>query len=64
MNHTTSTALSQEGADYTIRIGTGLAELAPARIVSTITFNRRSPGPLLRSKESQRAVEGQIEARR
>jgi len=45
-----------ERADYTIRIGTGLVELAPRRILSTTTYNGQFPGPLLRFKEGQRAV--------
>ncbi len=45
-----------EVADYTIRIGTGLVELAPEQIVSTTLYNGQFPGPLLRFKEGQRAV--------
>jgi FtsP/CotA-like multicopper oxidase with cupredoxin domain len=40
-----------ERADYTIRIGTGLVELAPDRIISTTTYNGQFPGPLIRLKE-------------
>jgi FtsP/CotA-like multicopper oxidase with cupredoxin domain len=47
---------SEERAQYTIRIGTGLVELAPDRIVSTTTYNRQSPGPLLRFTEGQRVI--------
>ncbi|MGC1180267.1 MAG: multicopper oxidase domain-containing protein, partial [Methyloceanibacter sp.] len=43
-------------ADYTIRIGTGLVELAPDHIVSTTLYNGQFPGPLIRFKEGQRAV--------
>ncbi|MGD0887246.1 MAG: multicopper oxidase domain-containing protein [Thermodesulfovibrionales bacterium] len=43
-------------ADYTIRIGTGLVELAPDKIVSTKTYNGQFPGPLLRLKEGRRVV--------
>jgi len=43
-------------ADYTLRIATGLAELAPEHIVSTTLYNGQFPGPLLRFKEGQRAV--------
>jgi FtsP/CotA-like multicopper oxidase with cupredoxin domain len=46
----------EERADYTIRIGTGLVELAPDRILSTTTYNGQFPGPLLRFKEGQRVV--------
>ena len=40
-------------ADQTIRIATGLVELAPGRIVSTTTYNGQFPGPLLRLREGQ-----------
>jgi FtsP/CotA-like multicopper oxidase with cupredoxin domain len=40
--------------DYTLRIGTGTVELAPDRVVSTLTYNGQFPGPLLRFKEGQR----------
>lgn len=43
-------------ADHSIRIGGGLVELAPDRIVSTTTYNGEFPGPLLRLKEGQRTV--------
>lgn len=43
-------------ADYTMRIGTGLVELAPGSVMSTTTYNGQFPGPLLRFKEGQRAV--------
>ena len=45
-----------ERADHTLRIGTGLVELAPNRIVSTTLYNGQFPGPLLRFKEGQRVV--------
>jgi len=45
-----------EKADYTLRIGTGLVELAPDHIVSTTLYNGQFPGPLLRFKEGQRVV--------
>lgn len=41
--------------DYTLRIGTGRVELAPGRVVSTLTYNGQFPGPLVRFKEGQRA---------
>ncbi|CPR06984.1 multicopper oxidase [Mycobacterium bohemicum DSM 44277] len=41
-------------ADYTLRIGTGSVELAPGRIVSTLTYNGQFPGPLLRFTEGRR----------
>ena len=43
-------------ADYTLRIGTGLVELAPDHIVSTTLYNGQFPGPMLRFKEGQRVV--------
>ena len=43
-------------ADYTLRIATGLVELAPEHIVSTTLYNGQFPGPLLRFKEGQRVV--------
>ena len=45
-----------EPADYTLRIGTGLVEVAPQHIISTTTYNGQFPGPLLRFKEGQRTV--------
>ena len=50
------TPAPQGKADYDIRIGTGLVELAPDQIVSTTTYNGQFPGPLLRFKEGQRVV--------
>jgi FtsP/CotA-like multicopper oxidase with cupredoxin domain len=46
----------EEAADYTIRIGTGLIEVGPQRILSTTTYNEQFPGPLMRFKEGQRTV--------
>ena len=43
-------------ADYTIRIGMGLVELAPDHIVSTTLYNGQFPGPLIRFKEGQRTL--------
>ncbi len=43
-------------ADYTLRIATGLVELAPEHIVSTTLYNGQFPGPLLRFKEGERVV--------
>ena len=45
-----------QAADYTLRIGAGLVELAPNHIVSTTLYNGEFPGPLLRFKEGQRVV--------
>src|SRR5450759_1162190 len=47
---------SDARADYTIRIATGLVDLAPGHIVSTTLYNDQFPGPLLRFKEGQRVV--------
>jgi FtsP/CotA-like multicopper oxidase with cupredoxin domain len=49
-------ATSEEAADYTIRIGTGLIEVGPQHILSTTTYNAQFPGPLLRFREGQRTV--------
>jgi FtsP/CotA-like multicopper oxidase with cupredoxin domain len=43
-------------ADYTLRIASGLVELAPDHIISTTLYNGQCPGPLLRFKEGQRAI--------
>jgi FtsP/CotA-like multicopper oxidase with cupredoxin domain len=43
-------------ADYTLRMGRSLIELAPDHIVSTTVFNGQFPGPLLRFKEGQPVV--------
>jgi FtsP/CotA-like multicopper oxidase with cupredoxin domain len=45
-----------EKADYTLRIGTGLVELAPDQIVSTTLYNGQFPGPLLRLREGQQVI--------
>ncbi|GAC1430516.1 MAG: hypothetical protein NVS1B11_13850 [Terriglobales bacterium] len=46
----------QTAVDYTLRIGASPIEIAPKRIVSTITYNGQFPGPLLRFKEGQPAT--------
>ena len=46
-----------DGADYTIRIATGLVELAPDRIISTTVYNGQFPGPLLRFKEGKPVID-------
>jgi FtsP/CotA-like multicopper oxidase with cupredoxin domain len=43
----------QTSADYTLRIQASPIEIAPKRIVSTITYNGQFPGPLLRFKEGR-----------
>jgi FtsP/CotA-like multicopper oxidase with cupredoxin domain len=45
-----------EKADHTLRIATGLVELAPGHIVSTTLYNDQFPGPLLRFAEGKRVV--------
>jgi FtsP/CotA-like multicopper oxidase with cupredoxin domain len=47
---------SEEVADYTIHIGTGLIEVGLQLIISTTTYNGQFPGPLLRFKEGQRTI--------
>jgi FtsP/CotA-like multicopper oxidase with cupredoxin domain len=45
-----------EKADYSLRIGAGLIELAPNHVVATTLYNSQFPVPLLRFKEGQRVV--------
>jgi hypothetical protein len=47
-----------EKPDCTVRIGTGLVELAPDHIVSTTLYNGQFSGPLLRFKEGRRSAIG------
>jgi len=49
-------AQARASADYTLRIGTGLVELAPQHIVSTTLYNGQFPGPLLRFTEGKRVT--------
>lgn len=42
--------------DYILSIGASPVEIAPKHIVSTITYNGKFPGPLLRFKEGQPAI--------
>ena len=44
---------STRPADYTIRIATGLVELAPDRIIATTLYNNQFPGPLIRLHDGQ-----------
>ena len=48
--------IAAEKVDYTLRIATGLVELAPKHIVSTVLYNQQFPGPLLRFTEGRRAI--------
>ncbi len=43
-------------ADYSLRIGTGLIELAPGHVISTTTYNGQFPGPLLRLHQGRRTT--------
>jgi FtsP/CotA-like multicopper oxidase with cupredoxin domain len=47
---------ANEPSDYTLRIATGLVELAPEHIVSTTLYNGQFPGPLLRFTEGRRVI--------
>jgi FtsP/CotA-like multicopper oxidase with cupredoxin domain len=49
-------APAAEKADHTLRIGTGLVELAPEVTIATKLYNGQFPGPLLRLDESRRVV--------
>jgi FtsP/CotA-like multicopper oxidase with cupredoxin domain len=40
-------------ADHTLRIATGLIEIAPNRTISTTLYNNQFPGPLLRLREGR-----------
>jgi FtsP/CotA-like multicopper oxidase with cupredoxin domain len=54
---TESAAPQDSGAaDYTLHIKVSPIEIAPKRIVSTITYNGQFPGPLLRFKEGQQVT--------
>ena len=48
--------IAAEKVDYTLRIATGLVELAPKHIVSTVLYNQQFPGPLLRFTQGRRAI--------
>lgn len=48
-----SSPTESSSPDYALRIESSAIEIAPKRIVSTITFNGQFPGPLLRFKEGQ-----------
>jgi len=51
-----SEEVSTEKADYTLRIGAGLVELAQDHIVSTSLYNGVFPGPLLHFTEGKRVI--------
>lgn len=56
----TNQASSENGESsrpgYTPRIGASPIEIAPKRIISTVTYNGQFPGPLLRFKEGQQVT--------
>jgi FtsP/CotA-like multicopper oxidase with cupredoxin domain len=45
-----------EKADYTIRIATGLVDLADDHIVSTTLYDNQFPGPMIRLQKGKRVV--------
>ncbi|HJP98665.1 MAG TPA: multicopper oxidase domain-containing protein, partial [Rhodanobacteraceae bacterium] len=51
-----STGGARGKADYTLRISTGVLELAPQRVVSTTLYNGGFPGPLLRFTEGRQTA--------
>lgn len=53
---TPATSAPTGNADYTLRIGSGLVELAPDRIISTTSYNGQFPGPLLRFTEGKPTI--------
>jgi len=48
-----SPSSAADSPDYVLRIAATAVEIAPKHIVSTITYNGKFPGPLLRFKEGQ-----------
>jgi FtsP/CotA-like multicopper oxidase with cupredoxin domain len=53
----TDAAPSESGAaDYTLHIKASPVEIAPRRILSTVTYNGQFPGPLLRFQEGRQAT--------
>jgi FtsP/CotA-like multicopper oxidase with cupredoxin domain len=58
LSETEATAAPQDAApaDYTLHIKASPIEIAPKRILSTITYNGQFPGPLLRFKEGQQVT--------
>jgi FtsP/CotA-like multicopper oxidase with cupredoxin domain len=51
-----SSTAESGSADYSLHIAASPIEIAPKHFVSTITYNRQFPGPLLRFKEGQPAT--------
>jgi FtsP/CotA-like multicopper oxidase with cupredoxin domain len=56
MRYANAEGVLAEKADYSLRIASGLVELAPDHIVSTTLYNVQFPGPLLRFREGHRVV--------
>src|ERR1700761_6842469 len=49
----------EHAADFNLRIAPMMVELAPQVVISTIGYNNKVPGPLLRMREGQSVtVEG------
>ncbi len=53
---TSSSTPPAEAADYTLHIKASPIEIAPKRILSTVTYNGEFPGPLLRFKEGSPTI--------
>jgi FtsP/CotA-like multicopper oxidase with cupredoxin domain len=49
----TGTKSSGGAADFTLRIAPTMVELAPQVVISTVGYNNKVPGPLLRMREGQ-----------
>ncbi|MGA2535291.1 MAG: multicopper oxidase domain-containing protein [Terracidiphilus sp.] len=47
---------TEHGADFTLQIAPMLVELAPQVVLSTIGYNNKVPGPLLRMREGQPVI--------
>src|SRR5271156_5611552 len=43
-------------ADFTLQIAPMMVELAPQVVISTIGYNNKVPGPLMRMREGQRVT--------
>jgi hypothetical protein len=50
-------AAQERAADYMLHIKNAAIEIAPKRIISAITYNGQSPGPLLRFREGRATTE-------
>ncbi|HEY2151346.1 MAG TPA: multicopper oxidase domain-containing protein, partial [Vicinamibacterales bacterium] len=53
MGPTLEPRASDRAADFTLRIAPMMVELAPQVVISTIGYNNKVPGPLLRTREGQ-----------